>query len=352
MNEELDELASAYVDGEASPDEMARVESDPQLLSLVEEFRALRQSSLPAPQFDVGLQEQHISAALAAFDELHAAKPSLMAVDDSASQSPTRRADDRSTDQRSPDQHSDNQHSDNTVARQSSSVGDEPATVTSLDARRSRRRPPTWLLNAAAAVVVVGGVGFAATQLPDSSGEDAAVQTLDDADLEAEAADVSSASGASQASNSAASDEGADSTATQLADTDPTEDEQASDDAVSDEAMSDEASDEAMSDEDSDSAEEDRTGEAAPPTEFFEGVETASEVLEALGGPQSVATGDLDLSPPDDTPCFELTDIDGEPMGFVSVGYGETLGLLLVFDVAGTPTPVLVDQTCVVLSAG
>ena len=40
--EELDELASAYLDGEATPEEAALVEGDPRLLELVEELRAVR----------------------------------------------------------------------------------------------------------------------------------------------------------------------------------------------------------------------------------------------------------------------------------------------------------------------
>lgn len=40
--QELDELASAYMDGEATPEEAALVESDPRLQALVEELRAVR----------------------------------------------------------------------------------------------------------------------------------------------------------------------------------------------------------------------------------------------------------------------------------------------------------------------
>lgn len=40
--QELDELASAYLDGEATPEEAALVESDPRMQALVEELRAVR----------------------------------------------------------------------------------------------------------------------------------------------------------------------------------------------------------------------------------------------------------------------------------------------------------------------
>ena len=38
----MDELASAYLDGDATPQEAAQVESDPRLQELVEELRAVR----------------------------------------------------------------------------------------------------------------------------------------------------------------------------------------------------------------------------------------------------------------------------------------------------------------------
>ncbi|WP_419927141.1 anti-sigma factor family protein [Candidatus Poriferisocius sp.] len=40
--QEMDELASAYLDGEATPEEVALVESDPRMQALVEELRAVR----------------------------------------------------------------------------------------------------------------------------------------------------------------------------------------------------------------------------------------------------------------------------------------------------------------------
>lgn len=41
--QEMDELASVYLDGEATPEEAALVEGDPRLQELVEEFRAIRE---------------------------------------------------------------------------------------------------------------------------------------------------------------------------------------------------------------------------------------------------------------------------------------------------------------------
>ena len=339
MNEELDELASAYVDGEASPDEIARIEGDPELLSLVEEFRALRQSSLPGPSIDSELQEQHISAALAAFDELHASAPSLMAVEDASSAAPAER-----------------------------SVGsDSDGTVSSLEARRARRLPPPWLLNAAAAVVIVGGVGFALTQLPDSGGDDAAVQTFDETELDAEAADLSSASGAGSADASAESGEAEEMAPFSAQNTTQAEDREteAEDDAMADDAaddaMADDAADEAMEEESADGTED--AGESgdidqAPPAEpagVFAGTETASEVLADLVGTPTATVDDvlseLELLPAGAAPCFEAVEGPGELLGFLSVQYGSDLADLLIFDADGTPDSVLVDASCAVLSA-
>ncbi|MDE0603482.1 MAG: hypothetical protein OXI18_03670 [bacterium] len=63
--EELDELASAYLDGEATAGEAALVESDPHLQELVEELRAVREliaAPVEVPSDDV--QDQMIARAL------------------------------------------------------------------------------------------------------------------------------------------------------------------------------------------------------------------------------------------------------------------------------------------------
>lgn len=63
--EELDELASAYLDGEATAEEAALVESDPRLQELVEELRAVRDlvaAPVEAPSDEV--RDQMIARAL------------------------------------------------------------------------------------------------------------------------------------------------------------------------------------------------------------------------------------------------------------------------------------------------
>lgn len=64
-----DELVSAYVDGEATADEAARVEADPELMRRVEAFRAvaaLSGSAPPLPADYDAARERAIAAALAA----------------------------------------------------------------------------------------------------------------------------------------------------------------------------------------------------------------------------------------------------------------------------------------------
>ena len=71
MNDDLTLLASAYLDGEATPDERARVEADPALLGEVERLRAVRVTLLDARWFEGpsdDVREAAIAAALGALD--------------------------------------------------------------------------------------------------------------------------------------------------------------------------------------------------------------------------------------------------------------------------------------------
>jgi len=66
-------LASAYLDGEVTPDERALVESSPELLTEVEQLRVVRSivagNTEPAP---LSAREAHLAAALDVFDQLGA----------------------------------------------------------------------------------------------------------------------------------------------------------------------------------------------------------------------------------------------------------------------------------------
>ncbi len=63
------ELISAYVDGEASAAEVARLEGDAGLLARADELAALRER-LAAPAAPPGLVDAHVAAALATYDDV------------------------------------------------------------------------------------------------------------------------------------------------------------------------------------------------------------------------------------------------------------------------------------------
>lgn len=151
MNDDLTLLASTYLDGEATPDERARVEADPSLLAEVERLRAARASLLDTRWFERpsdDVRETAIEAALAAWDA-------------------------------------------STSGSTGSTTGPLPtirrATVRSFEPRRSYTR----LLSAAAAVVAVAGLGVVIAQFGDGGGggddQSAAIEPAADTQARSEA---------------------------------------------------------------------------------------------------------------------------------------------------------------------
>ena len=65
----LNELASAYLDGDVTADERARVESSPELQSLVATFGRLRGVLADAPVVAAGTREAAFLAAFAQLDD-------------------------------------------------------------------------------------------------------------------------------------------------------------------------------------------------------------------------------------------------------------------------------------------
>jgi hypothetical protein len=110
------ELASAYLDGEATTDERARVENDPALLAEVERLRRVRDAVADVSAAPTAARESAITAALSAFDEL---------------------------------------------PRETPSEQDAPANVVPLDRRRQTRLMQGLTAVAAAALLVVGGIVIA-----------------------------------------------------------------------------------------------------------------------------------------------------------------------------------------------
>ena len=66
---QLDELASAHLDGATTPEEASRIAADPALLTRVESLRSVRAALQATPPPDPARREAAIAAALAAFDE-------------------------------------------------------------------------------------------------------------------------------------------------------------------------------------------------------------------------------------------------------------------------------------------
>jgi hypothetical protein len=73
MNDDLFLLASAYLDGELSADERVRVESDPEVLALVDRLRAVASDIAAVDPPAAARRDATFLAALAAFDEMSAA---------------------------------------------------------------------------------------------------------------------------------------------------------------------------------------------------------------------------------------------------------------------------------------
>lgn len=70
MNDELPDLASAYLDGEVTADERAAVETDRELLADVERLRQVRAIVADIDPPSISVREQHLAAALGAWDRL------------------------------------------------------------------------------------------------------------------------------------------------------------------------------------------------------------------------------------------------------------------------------------------
>jgi hypothetical protein len=81
-DDDRDELASAYLDGEATPEETARVEADPALTARVAELRAVaRAVADPATPPDDQARDQAIERAMAAFDDVARGTPVDLAAE-------------------------------------------------------------------------------------------------------------------------------------------------------------------------------------------------------------------------------------------------------------------------------
>ncbi len=150
MTDHHDDLASAYLDGQLSAEDAARVEDDPRLLAEVDALAAVveRLQTEEAP-VDPGTRQHHLSAAMAAFDQ-SVAPTNVIPLDSAAGRSPAV-ADPTQVYPRPDD-----------MARRTARVAS--ATEGQGGPRRleTRRRQgmPSWLSAAAALLVIGGGIGW------------------------------------------------------------------------------------------------------------------------------------------------------------------------------------------------
>jgi len=133
MNDDLELLASAYLDDDVTSEERALVEASPELLAAVERLRQVRAVLASGEPAAISMRERHLAAALDVWDRL----PDL------------------------------ERGRDLTPAGM---VAPRPA---SLD-RRRRTVNRTWVLAAAAGLIVVLGGGIVINGLNTSSGDDSA----------------------------------------------------------------------------------------------------------------------------------------------------------------------------------
>lgn len=250
---ERDELISAYLDGDATAVERARVEADPSMLAEVERFREVSEQVSTGGDLGVAdpfTRRRHLGAALAAFDDLQASSAGDADIDLRAGAGPLSGG----------------------TAPSSTASAAVPDVVAM--ARPDRRRRPLGALAAAAAgVVLLVGVAIPLTGGDDDAADLATASMEDAADDAARSFDSDSADDAGDAASMA---------------------EESMD--VAEEAMEEEAMEE-MAVEESDTADE----ESVDDTEGDQAAETASD---------DTGEADTGLAPQDESDIPVLVDVD------------------------------------------
>ncbi|MGI9613487.1 MAG: anti-sigma factor family protein [Acidimicrobiales bacterium] len=231
MTSDFDELASAYLDGEATDAQVARVDSDPQLLARVAELRSLSEAmNVDVPLPDDLLKQRQIGAALEAFDA---------------------------------------GGWQGSVAAGATVPASAPIDLGERRAKGAARATgsgglPRWLGVAAVLLLVVGGVGVL-TQIGGGSDDTDLATAADSGELEAGGADGEDASEVLTDNTMAAAREAADAAAPVAGSADGDDAEQSFAAEAEDEAASDEGFADSGDEESEEQAEED-ADDAAPST--------------------------------------------------------------------------------------
>ncbi len=284
----LDELVSAYVDGQAAPDEIARVEADPALIERARQFAALATAQNMAVPVNNDTRQRHLDTALAAFDELSVTTT----------------------------------HNESTSASSPTAAATATGAVADLSQRRMQklsRRNQVLGVAAAVALVVMGIAGFMRLSnntpsraefadrpaLSTSANDDAMSDTVSDSSTDADALDVGRDPAA--ASDGVAAPFTVDE---EMADDEMAEEEMADDAEMAEEEMADDAE---MAEEAPFSADDDSLAAAAeiepstpPAAAPAASLDAESDLADASGGSAGAAaaqTSELDLFASADTVC-------------------------------------------------
>lgn len=296
---DADLLASLYLDGEATEEEVAMVEADALLMERVNELRAVADELARPVAPPVGLSRRQIDVALQAFS------PST-----------------------TPDLHTSDV----------SSPGAMAAPI-SLAERRTRRALPSWLGAAAATLMVLGGIGFGLSRLGGSSDSDSASDLVS-----AEMRDGSEA--LSQDADAAASA----STTTQAAEA------ETASAAEAGEAAADDAGDASLAPVDPESNSEGTSEEATETTEDTDEAGVDAKAFYEENGPWEVTTFEditaiaiFETQPPllpiDELPCFGSEAVDSlqEPRSYAPLLLDGEPATLVVFE--GEPEPGTIEPS-------
>lgn len=315
MTNDFDDLVSAYIDGQATPEEVALVEGDPELRSRAETLRAMAAGLADTPPAPAALRTRHLGAALDAFDELSTTTSEA------------------GTDTRGL-----------TEAGRSAPVVDlagrrRRASSRAAQVEHSGRRTglPNWLGAAAALLLVFGGLGWIISQ---SGGDD---------DFDTAATEIGESE--DQADSVAANDAAADESTTEAAESATTAA------AQTEFAADDEATEESERAADTDDDADGTPALAAPTSTTSGGFFSDEEIEEARAFYASVPSGpDLDelvageLFAPELSVCAGVLDLGDnlELVGFapISIG-GEVAEVLVLFNSGdGSEMVIVIDDTC------
>lgn len=307
-DDELDLIASAYVDGEATPEEVALVERDPALQARVEEFRSLSGGLADTTTPPPALKQAHLAAALSEFEALQTGAPSQTVEMDAPGDSVA----------------AESQVDDSVVTDFR-----ERAAARRERPRRPERSLPSWLPAAAAFLVLGGGAIWAVNQ---AGGGDDDAET---ASVELEADDAGEDTTSDEAT------EAGDATAARAA--------EAPEMAADADADSDSADDSAFAEADAteEADDEQAEGGAAPAAE--------PEPLPPLLSFDTVPDVDTIEDLPDLETDLSLSRCGNElvfpdlpePSGFVPVEVaGEPAELFVAIDADGAEIRLLVDASC------